>query len=288
MAATDIDVVVPARRAATVSRLLMGLAAGDDRPDLVTLIGHEVPDDQPAFGLTVRLLRPASTRYPIGDHDVAVRRNIGIWRSPCARIIGLDDDVVPAADTVAACRRLLAEDAYVWGHHRYRDLSAVGTDPELVARLVHTPAGAGRSRELGVNRWHLYQSCYAGMFAARRDELIASGGFDLAYCGRHAGEDQDLGLRLARRIHGREQVFIHEPPFAWHPEQPEPWGPPGWTNLCSGGHRTRSTVRNGLDLMSCLDCPWMTTDRPPKATDPLPLLAFDPGQASATEVWLKD
>jgi hypothetical protein len=273
MAPVEVDVVVPARRAATVPRLLAALAAGDDRPDLVTLVGHEVPGNMTAHGLTVRLVRPTSTRYPIGDYDVAVRRNVGIWHSPCRWIIGLDDDVLPAADTVGACRRLLAAEPYAWGHHRYRDF---GADPDELARLVHTPPRAGRSREHGVNRWHLYQSCYAGMYAARRDELLASGGFDLAYCGRHAGEDQDLGRRLARRIHQRDRIFIHEPPFAWHPERPDPWGPPVWTNLCVGPHHPTLTVLNGIRFETCAACPWLRAVDPPVIAGTMPVLSFDP------------
>ncbi|MBO3751904.1 hypothetical protein J5X84_38040 [Streptosporangiaceae bacterium NEAU-GS5] len=100
------------------------------------------------------MLRPTSTRY-VAAYDVVVRRNVGIWH-PAGGIMGLDDDGLSAADTVAACRRLLEAEPYTRGHHRHHDF---GTDPHGPARLAHTPPPAGRSREDGVNRWHLYHSC---------------------------------------------------------------------------------------------------------------------------------
>ena len=268
-----IDVVAPARRPETVGRLLEALARGDRRPDLVSLVGHEVPLSIDTRGLPVRLLRPRSKHYAVGEQDVALRRNVGAWASPLPWLVFLDDDVVPARDTLASCARLLADAPVVWGHHRFLDLRA--TPVEAVLAL---PASAGRSRELGVNRWHGWASCYGGMLAVHRATFLAAGGYDMAYSGRHAGEDQDLGRRLARGLQGTDRVFIHEPPYAWHPVVPEPWAAPGWTNLCAHGHREVSARVDGLAVLRCEACPWFRVVGDPPQTGLAPCLPFAYGQ----------
>lgn len=269
-AADGIDVVVPARRPATVDRLLSALAQGDRRPDLVSLVGHEVPRAIDRHGLQVRLLRPRSERYAIGDHDVALRRNVGGWASPHRWLVFLDDDVVPARDTLSTCARLLPGEPVVWGHHRFADLVATPVDS-----LLDLLPRAGRPREDGVNRWHLWMSCYGGMLAIRREVLLAHGGYDMAYAGRHAGEDQDLGRRLARSLGDTDRVFIHEPPFAWHPLEPEPWAPPGWSNLCRRAHDETTGMEGGVAVVRCGRCPWFrVAGEPPIGLSPL--IPFDP------------
>lgn len=133
---------------------------------------------------------------------MALRRNVGAWSAEHRWLVFLDDDVVPARDTVAASVRLLQKDPVVWGHHRFVDLGSVAVDA-----LLDLPARAGRPRESGVNRWHRWMSCYGGMLAISREAFLEAGGYDMAYAGRHAGEDQDLGRRLALARRGSEQMF---------------------------------------------------------------------------------
>lgn len=273
-----LDVVVPVRRPAATARLLEALAQGTRRPDLVTLVGHEVPRSLDPQGLPVRVLRPQSVAYAIGECDVVLRRNVGAWASPMSRLVFLDDDVLPDRRTVESCWRLLERGPVVWGHHRFRDLS--GWD---VAQVLDLPPQAGRSREAGVNRWHLWMSCYGGMAAFDRDVLIAHGGYDQAYAGRHAGEDQDLGRRLARSLGGTDAVFVHEPPFAWHPERPEPWAPAAWSNVCRGPHDEGTVEEAGVRFTTCARCPWRRAEGALPTDRAEPLLRFDPALVEVEE-----
>jgi hypothetical protein len=267
----SLDVIVPAVRTATIDRLLRGFALGTDRPDVVTLVSNEVPDRMETYGLAVRVLRFASGRYPIGDHDAALRRNIGIFASDRRCLLTFDDDQLVPAGMVAACRRLLAERDWFWGHHRYVDIAG-----RTVEALSAAPPGIGRSRETAVNAWHLWQSCYGGLFGGRTDVVRGIGGYDVAACCRAGGEDQAFGWRLVRRTTGGERVFVHEPPFAWHPVPPDPPGTPAWTNLCAGPHDAAGDTVAGAPVQRCRRCPWLRVMDLRDLRREQPLIPYDP------------
>ena len=266
-----VDVIVPVRRPRAVGRLLEALALGSQVPTRVTLVGHEVPLHLDSHGLTVRVLRPGGDTYAVGDRDVVLRRNVGAFASDVDLLVFLDDDVVPARTTIEAAVTLLRRSPVVWGHHRFRALGDLSVDA-----LIDLSPAAGRAREEGVNRWHQWMSCYGGMAAFRRDAFVDCGGYDMAYAGRHAGEDQDLGRRLSLRLGHSGQAFIHEPPFAWHDVQSEPWAPPSWTNLCRGPHDLVEERRSDVLFVQCRRCPWReAVDELPHDTVE-PLIPFDP------------
>lgn len=269
-----IDVIVPVRRAQTVGRLLEALALGSQAPDQVTLVGHEVPLDLFPHGLAVRVLRPGGHTYAVGDRDVVLRRNLGAFTSDLDLLLFLDDDVVPARTTVETVGLLLDGTPVVWGHHRFLALDGLS-----VETLVDLPPSAGRSREDGVNRWHQWMSCYGGMAAFTRDVFVAAGGYDMAYSGRHAGEDQDLGRRLAMHLGHPGRAFIHEPPFAWHDVTSPPWGPAAWTNLCTTPHDLTEHRRGTVLFTTCRRCPWEQAAGELPHDRREPLISFDPGSA---------
>jgi len=255
--AAQIDVIIPAvRAAACVGKALYSLSRNSVRPQLVTVVSNELDDDLPTHGLDVRLIRFASEHYPVGDRDVALRRDIGIWLSPCSHVLTFDDDQLAPPNLIEASLAILGRRPYCWGHYRFTDFSRYGLDALLALRPEQ-----GRTREHPANAWHGWMSCYGGLFAAERQLVQAVGGFDLIFCGRHAGEDQNLGRRLAWHLDRSERVFIHEPPFAWHPEQRIPWGTPRYTNLCPCGHRLEVTRRGWVDLLQCRACPYFEVVR---------------------------
>ena len=269
--------VVPARRTATIDRLLFGLARGQARPDAVSIVSNEVPSGIETHGLPVRLLRFRSETYPVGDHDVALRRNVGIWSSECSHVLSLDDDLVAPASLVESSLALLRDEPCFWGHHRYIWVDGYG--PE---RLLELPPELGKARESPPNSWHLWLSCYGGLFGFERSLVQGIGGYDLAFSGRHAGEDQALGKRLAARLGESEQVFVHEPPFAWHPADPEPWEPPAWTNLCADGHELEERRVNGLRVHGCRRCPYFVAAEQEPLFGDEPVLPFDPALVEVT------
>jgi hypothetical protein len=266
-----LDVVVPAIRRATIGRLLESLGRNTVRPDVVSIVSNEVGTDLETHGLNVRLLRFRSAEYPIGDRDVALRRDVGIWSSECSDVLTLDDDLVAPANLIETSLALLRDEPYFWGHHRYISLQRYG-----VERLAELPAELGRKREDPPNSWHLWLSCYGGAFGAKRELVQEVGGFDLAFSCRHGGEDQSFGKRLAAHVSGTDRVFIHEPPFVWHPNEPDEWEPPAYSNLCAGEHELEDAVLNGLPVSRCRRCPYFSvTDESPLFSGEL-FVRYDP------------
>jgi hypothetical protein len=251
MPPVTLDVVIPSVRTATIGRLLESLSRNSVRPDVVSIVSNEIDPGIETHGLEVRLLRFRSDEYPIGDRDVALRRDIGIWASECSHVLTLDDDVVAPANLIESSLALLREEPYFWGHYRYISIAGYG-----VERLLELPPELGRKREDPPNSWHLWLSCYAGAFGAERGLVQEVGGFDLAFSCRHGGEDQSFGKRLAAHVAGTERVFIHEPPFVWHPVDPDEWEPPAYSNLCSGEHELEEATFNGLPVTRCRRCPY--------------------------------
>ncbi|HET7265253.1 MAG TPA: hypothetical protein VFL28_11330 [bacterium] len=274
--ALTLDVVIPSLRRDSVGGALYSLGRGTAVPDLITIVSNEVAPSLVPVGLRVRLVRFRSARYPIGTMDVALRRNIGIWASPCSHIITFDDDQLASPDMVEAGARLFERQAFFWGHYRFLDFAVRPVD-----EILQLPASAGRPREFPPNAWHGWQSAYGGLFGGEKSMLQAAGGFDLAYCGRHAGEDQHLGRRLADAAGHAGRVFVHEPPFAWHPTAKVPWSAPAYTNTCAGPHQFEEHRLGAVSVQQCRVCPYF---QPPPGDVPTGevLMRFDPAAVDVT------
>lgn len=204
-----VEIIVPAARGNLSHRLVESLHRQTRGPDVISLIGNE-PDDVEG----ARVVR-YTTDYLMGPGDVCLRRNIGAFFSDADILIYQDDDQMAPPNMVESAVEIILKDRYVWGHHRYIDF---GVDPFAILDL---PPEAGKSRESAANRTHLWMSCYAGMFGVSRDLMLELGGFDMAFQGRLGNEDQQLGRRMLYHLYRSDTVFIHEPPFAWHPTQVE-------------------------------------------------------------------
>jgi len=246
-----IEVVIPA--AGNPTGILWSLTQQSRPPDLVSVVSNLKWWELAAgmkpyhYPIPVRRLGFTSEEYPYGYKDVALRRNIGIWESDADVIIFQDDDQMAPRHMVRDFEGLLSEREIVWGHHRFIDLT---TD-----NLLDLTPDHGRSREIGVNQEHLYQSGYAGCMGVYREAILGAGGFDMMFLGRHGSEDQNL----ARRMCG-EKIFIHEPPFSWHPLK-SPKRHPGPTNVCDD-HRWEPDVYGGVIFNRCTRCPlWKFADR---------------------------
>ena len=250
---SSLDIIIPAMRpAACVANVLYSLSRNTVRPEVVSVVSNELDNgDLPSYGLNVRLIRFTSDHYPVGERDVALRRNVGILSSTSTHVVTFDDDQVAPPNMVEASLRLIEQKPYFWGHYRYAEFSAHG-----VEELLRMEASRGRPREHPPNAWHQWMSCYAGLFGAERELVQRLGGFDLIFCGRHAGEDQNLGRRLAWHVDHGERVFIHEPPFAWHPEERIAWSMPRYRNLCTGEHRLAPAWHSHVEVRRCEVCPY--------------------------------
>lgn len=266
----EIDVIIPAMRATFIAQVLYSFSKNTVAPGMITIVSNEISKDIPTFELRVRLVRFTSAHYPIGRLDTALRRNIGIWSSPCSHVITFDDDQLAPVNLVETSAALLRRQPYFWGNYRYIDFSRYAVD-----ELITLPAHHGRSREMPPNAWHLWLSSYGGLFGAERRLVEQLGGYDLIFLGRHAGEDQNLGKRLAERINHTERIFVHEPPFAWHPETRMEWSPPRYSNLCRSEHQFSSITLGGITIKKCRACPYFEPPQGPLYRDPV-LIPFDP------------
>jgi hypothetical protein len=246
---------------------------GTSQPDVVTLVSNELSPETDTFGLPVRIVSFRSDIVPIGAGDVALRRNIGIWASSSSHIVTLDDDEVAPANLIATSRDLLRARPYFWGHYRY-----INFTDRSVEDLLTLPPDCGRPREFPPNAWHLWKSCYGGMFGAAADVVREIGGFDLIFSCRHASCDQQFGKRLARRIHATDRVYIYEPPFVWHPTDREPWDPPTYRNVCSSDHQPFDGLVGAIPVQRCSKCPWIKITDESRIFDDTLNWAYDPDQ----------
>jgi hypothetical protein len=270
----SLEIIIPALR--DPAWLLESLTYSERPPDLVTIVSNEVP---PPTGLPfpVRVLRFDSDYYGYGANDVVLRRNVGIWASASDNIVFQDDDQVAPTGMLAAAEQRLAFDTIFWGHHRFIDFETHG-----VRDLLAMAPEEGQTREHPPNALHGRWSSYAGMFGAHRAFLLALGGFDMMFLGRHGSEDQNLGYR-ALRARGQEKVFIWEPPFAWHPLTSPGWPVAPRTNLCAEHLLTKAPVINGVTFTACRNCPYQRADDDTDLFRVDLVLPFDPARVTVTE-----
>ena len=233
-----ISVVIPTTRP-SVDDLIKSLMWGSLVPDEIIVVSNEVrPHGATLVGFD-------SSTQPYGSGDAGLRRNIGADVAGGDIILFQDDDQIAPTDMVAMAVEIVERDGFCWGHHRYIDFEKYSIDDMLTMGPV-----VGRSRETEPNRWHGWQSSYAGNLTIRRDLFWEVGGFDLGYLGHHGSEDQQFGRRLSG---GRFQTYVHEPPFAWHPANDVFHSSPK-TNIM-GAHRMVRTAINGMDFLACEECP---------------------------------
>jgi hypothetical protein len=251
-----IEVVIPS--VGDPSRLLWSLTQQSRPPDQITVVSNEFypefcspPTAFTGYESRIRALRFGSEDYPFGYCDVVLRRNIGIWESDADAIIFQDDDQIAPRNLVQEMERILLTENWAWGHHRYIDFE--DHDP---VELLDADPSIGKSRETEPNRFHTYQSGYAGCLGVKRDFILSKGGFDMLFLGRHANEDQNLAKRMCGPM-----IKIWEPPFSWHPTRPVPRAQ-GPTNVCTGEHDWEPDVFNGVVFSRCSRCPlWKFSDR---------------------------
>jgi hypothetical protein len=280
-----LEVLIPVWRPA-VQRALYSLARQTEPPELVTLIGNipHMRDLEPC-GLPVRILRHTSEVYCYGLQDIALARNVGIWWAREPYVVCFDDDQVAPRTMLADLRARLADTPYVYGHYRYLDFAERSLD-----ELLNLPPTAGRTREHPPNDWHLYYSGFSGLFACDT-ALLQSIGWDMVYNGSVPfGEDQNVAYRLTRAVGDEGRLFVHEPPFAWHPEGREAPYPAPVTNACSADYHDHAwgpeQTRFGVRWHTCTRCPYMRITHQDDPGRRMVIQAFDPRAVSVVETWL--
>jgi hypothetical protein len=268
-----LDIVIPATRR-SVNHLLWSLSQGTTLPSRVIVVTNEVQNVE-SFSkhYPTEVIHFDSKVHPIGSADQALRRNIGIWEATGDAVLTLDDDLFAPDNLVETAIAEVIARRVVWGHHRYIDFEGQGE------RLLNLEPEAGRSREHGVNRFHLWYSAYAGLMVAETQLLREVGGYDMMFLGRHGNEDQSLGRRLNHHLGLGDQVWVSEPPFAWHPNEARTHGATK-TNFCNGGSSwLQQTTINGVRFLECskAGCPYRVfADEEPHLFSDKVVIPYDP------------
>jgi hypothetical protein len=280
-----LEVLIPVARP-TIQRALQSLSCQTEPPDLVTLIGNapQLLDLDPC-GLPVRILRHTSRVYCYGIRDIVLGRNVGVWWAQEPWVLCFDDDQVAPATLIADVRTRLLTHPYVYGHYRYLDFAELS-----LSDLMALPPTAGRTREFPPNAWHLYYSGYTGLFACNSD-LLRSVGWDMIYNGSGAiGEDQNLAYRLTRALGAEGKLFVHEPPYIWHPEKREPFFATVVTNGCTPGTEGHALgeerERFGVRWQSCTRCPYFRITHHTDPGRPMVIWPFDPRAVKVEDIRL--
>jgi len=239
-----IDIVIPATRR-SVNHLLWSISQGTTLPNRVIVVTNEITNVESfSTHYPTDVVRFSSREYPIGDADQALRRNIGIWESDAEAVMTLDDDLFAPDDLVTTATAEVIGRRVVWGHHRYIDFDAYGE------RLLALEPEHGRSREHGVNRKHLWYSAYAGLMVAETQILRDVGGYDMMFLCRHGNEDQSLGRRINHHLDRGDEIWVSEPPFAWHPTEDRTHGKTK-TNFCNSQSWLEEIHINGVRFLRC-------------------------------------
>lgn len=206
MSGPAFDVVIPTIGRPSLLRLLHGLAASaGPPPGRIVIVDDRRPGAAPlALGELEGALPAPVLLLARGGHGPASARNLG-WRAcDAAWVAFLDDDVLPAADWLAACAA---------------DLAAAPPDAAGSQGRLRVPRPAGRPPDdwerhvIGLEgaRWITADMAY------RREVLAALGGFDERFR-RAWREDSELALRALaaghRLVQGRRRVV--------HPIGPRP------------------------------------------------------------------
>jgi len=240
----SLDIVIPATRR-TVNQLLWSISQGTVLPDRVIVVTNDVHVESFSDKYPVDVVSFSSKFHPIGISDQALRRNIGVWESDADIVMTLDDDLYAPRGLVQSAIEEASGRRVVWGHHRYLDFDQYGE------RLLDLPPDSGRSRESGTNRKHLFYSAYAGLMVIERALFLEVGGYDMMFLGRFGNEDQSLGRRINHHLGEGDEIWVSEPPFAWHPTGVRTHGRPK-TNTCgSSSAWLEQTVINGVRFLKC-------------------------------------
>ncbi len=257
-----VEVVVPYTRPAFAEIMLRSFAAQWRQPALVTLVGNAVLPNN-VFGLNVRALRFSSETYAIGMSpgrigDTSLRRNIGLAHAQYPAVLFWDDDQFAPWRVVSDVEAYLGRERYMFGNYRYIDTSCIAS-PWLMSCLAAT---AGQSRETPPNASHLWQSGYGGFLGIQRawaEEHV--GYFDMAIPGPGI-EDQDYARRLSLAAGHQGRIFVHEPPFAFHPIERVPYAAEPQANVCQAPHDIFISQELGVDVVKCRRCPFLVLKDP--------------------------
>jgi GT2 family glycosyltransferase len=205
-----VSVVIPTfERRASLDRLLQALGKQSYAADKLEVI---VVDDGSSDG-TLRWLSSIKTTFDLRaltqlHAGPGAARNRGVAGASGDLILFLDDDVVPAADLVAA---------HVEAHRASANSVVIG--PMLPPDLWKRPAWIRWEEQKLLDQYRAmrdgrYPCTYRQFFTANaslpREQFMSSGGFDVQF---DRAEDVELGFRL----HGLGMGFVFEPlARVWH------------------------------------------------------------------------
>jgi hypothetical protein len=274
------EVIIPQMRPQHLDNLIYSFGK-TGAPDLITLVSNLNLSLRVASPCPIRQLRYETDTYSTGDYTVVLKRNIGAWWAKHENIVFFDDDQLSSNGMLIAFDKLLNTTDIVYGHHRFIDYDSHALDD-----ILDAPPAAGISREHPVNAAHTFQSGYGGLLGIKQSLYLGLGGMDMWWSNVPSHEDQDFTRRMLM-AKGWSTIFVHEPPFAWHPL----WGASTRlpvtkepSNLCNSHHIVTKTLQ-GIDYEACTLCPWHAASRI-EMRNATPMMPFNPLRVNVTESWL--
>ena len=292
-----VEVIIPSLRQKPTERLVASLLLQTRKPDTITIVSNELQ----AFSVRpwwriwelsrVRLLRFESDAYCIGELDVTLRQNAGIWAAREDIVIIQGDDQIAPPTMVEDSLRVLGDGDYLWGNHRLLDYGEKTLDE---IRLMDPHEALSRENPYPP-ALHGYASCYGGMLVTRTEFIREFGGFDMACNCRHANEDQQLGYRLMRRSDNLDKVRIEEPPFSFHglelkggdDRERQAWMEPVRNGCGPGNHDLYDEMVKKFHFVACSRCAFRQyQDHPEFIFQENAILRYRPSAVRTTSVWL--
>ncbi len=200
-AAPAITVVVPSyNRRASLEMVLRGLAAQRGVPpgaaEVVVVLDGSTDDSAEMLAAWERAGRLPGLRWERRPNaGQAAARDAGARAAAAPVLVFLDDDVVPEPDCLA--RHLARHDGGRVAVLGDCEIVRAATDPPFYRQFVWGWWEELYTSRVRPGRVPCYTDFCAGNVSLRRDDYLASGGFDPAFRG-YGGEDYDLGYRLMR------------------------------------------------------------------------------------------
>ena len=288
----NLDVAIPVCRPGYIETVLASFERAGCDNIRVFLLSNDFESVR-TYPFPVGMVRFHSASRYYGPNAFAATYNIGSWLSYqdhwANHFLWWDDDQIAPKGLFDAVREKLSAAPAVYGNYRMVDFNRYS--PE---ELTDAPVDIGTSREEAPNRNHYFFSAFSGLAAFDTAFYWDVGGLDAIYDGERGGFDQQLGRRVAQAMGTDESVYIHEPPFAWHPtvETRVPSITPR-TNGCFRKHELYQACHlfqgTHIPILRCANCHYHRLEEPLRtrlaAEVPGLIMPFEPERWDMEVTW---
>lgn len=211
----SLDAVIPVTRNWFLPLLLRSFErAGAPNGFRVLLVTNDLHELNGRFDFPIGLVRFTSQTQYYGPNALPIQYNAGAWAAGAENILFWDDDQLAPGGLFNSVLDLLERRPICFGNYRFVNFGEF--TPEA---LAHASSSLGISREKPPNHNHGFWSTAAGLIGCKKEFFWMVGGFDHIFSGARTTFDQHFGHRVSLALGDGGRIFVHEPPFAWHPTE---------------------------------------------------------------------